>query len=38
VKRIPSYRGILGERIEYGTCPRSNKRIPQEIDKEAKET
>ncbi len=28
VERIPSNRGILGEWIRYGTCPRSHRRIP----------
>jgi hypothetical protein len=29
VERIPFDRGILGERIGYGTCPRSHRKIPQ---------
>jgi hypothetical protein len=29
VERILSNRGILGEWVRHGTCPRSHKRIPQ---------
>jgi ribonuclease I len=29
VKRIPSNRGILGEWVKHGTCPRSHRIIPQ---------
>ncbi len=29
MERIPSNRGILGEWVGHGTCPKSHKKIPQ---------